>query len=210
MVEQNIITIGQDNNIFTKLKGIVNNFNYPFFMEKITIRIDEERELSINLSEFQKEIDIDSLLKIDYSLIQAEIAVFPAITNRFGILLAELENRLSEDKLNLDIQEAKFKEKTRNTPSGRLDAKGNDKGWTNDEVNEQWHSSVLYKTFKKKMINTQKERDYFNSIYWACKDKSDKLNAISKTLDFSDGFDERQIEKGIHNIMMKIRKPLIK
>lgn len=68
---------------------------------------------------FDEDMDIDSLLKIDYSNLIGELITFPVIVNRFGQLLAEAESQVSEAKLNLEVFEAKTKERLRSELSSR-------------------------------------------------------------------------------------------
>ena len=70
-------------------------------MEKRIIQIGGNTYKLI-FDNFDEDVDIDSLLKIDYSNLIGELVTFPVILNRFGILLAEAESQVAETKLHLD------------------------------------------------------------------------------------------------------------
>ena len=82
-------------------------------MQKKVIQVGETT-YKLLFDDFDEDMDIDSLLKIDYSNIIGELVTFPVIVNRFGNLLAEAESKVSESKLNLEVFEAKTKERLRN------------------------------------------------------------------------------------------------
>ena len=111
--------------------------------------------------EFNEEVDIDSLLKIDYSNLIGEIITFPVIVNRFGKLLADMEAQVSEKKLNVDIFEAKVKERLRVEITNQ---KGG-KAATVDELNSAIMLDKGFQAMKKSFIETQKNRDYIQSVF---------------------------------------------
>lgn len=125
---------------------------------------------------FDEDVDIDSLLKIDYSNLIGELVTFPVILNRFGILLAEAESQVAETKLNMDVYEAKTKEKLRI----ELAEQNNGKAPTVEALNNAVVSNKAYQAMKRKYIEVVKTRDYINSIFWAVKDKSDKISSLLK------------------------------
>lgn len=172
-------------------------------MEKKIINIGEKSYRLIFDQFDDSEVDIDELLKIDYSNLIGEIVTFPVIVNRFGLLLAECESKLSEAKLNLDVLEAKIKERLRKE---LVDDKG--KSPTIDTLNNAMVQENSYQVMKKRVIEVQKTRDYVNSIYWAAKDKSEKLDKLSVTIQAGDVSDA-MIEGKVNNVIVKRTKKLI-
>ena len=81
-------------------------------MNKKTISIGESTYI-LKFDEFDDEVDIDSLLRIDYSNLIGEMLTFPTVVAKIGNMLAEAESVVNEKKLNLDVQEAKLKEEYR-------------------------------------------------------------------------------------------------
>lgn len=144
-------------------------------MEKRIIQIGSNTYKLI-FDNFDDDVDIDSLLKIDYSNLIGELVTFPVILNRFGILLAEAESQVAENKLNMDVYEAKTKEKLRI----ELAEQNNGKAPTVEALNNAVVSNKAYQAMKRKYIEVVKTRDYINSIFWAVKDKSDKISSLLK------------------------------
>lgn len=144
-------------------------------MEKRIIQIGGNTYKLI-FDNFDEDVDIDSLLKIDYSNLIGELVTFPVILNRFGILLSEAESQVAETKLNMDVYEAKTKERLRI----ELAEQNNGKAPTVEALNNAVVSNKAYQAMKRKYIEVVKTRDYINSIFWAVKDKSDKISSLLK------------------------------
>jgi hypothetical protein len=149
-------------------------------------------------------INIDDLLKIDYSNIIGELITFPIIVNRFGLLLADAESQVSELKLNIDVYEAKIKEKIRL----KLTEQNKGKNPTVDALSSAVLQDRGFQALRKRLIEVQKIRDYMNSVFWSAKDKSEKLNKLSLTIQNNDVPDDI-LEGKINNILIKKDKKLI-
>ena len=172
-------------------------------MEKRIIQIGGNTYKLI-FDNFDEDVDIDSLLKIDYSNLIGELVTFPVILNRFGILLAEAESQVAETKLNMDVYEAKTKEKLRI----ELAEQNNGKAPTVEALNNAVVSNKAYQAMKRKYIEVVKTRDYINSIFWAVKDKSEKLNKLSLSIQPSD-LSDSVIEGRVNNVLVKKTKKVI-
>lgn len=172
-------------------------------MEKKLITIGG-KSYKMLFEDFDEDMDIDSLLKIDYFNIIGELVTFPVIVNRFGNLLAEAESQVSEYKLNLEVFEAKTKENLRI----ELSAENNGKSPTVEALNNAIYKNKAYQAMKHKFIEVQKTRDYINSIFWASKDKSEKLNKLSLTIQ-NVNISDAEIEGKINNVLIKRTKKLI-
>ena len=158
----------------------------------------------LTFDDFDDDINIDNLLSIDYSNLIGEIVTFPLIVNRFGILLADAESKVQEAKLNLEVFEAKTKESLRVS----LSESNGGKNPTVDNLNNALTANAAYQAFRKKLIEKQKIRDYINSVYWASKDKSQKLDKLSLTIQQGDVSD-KIIEGKINHIVIKKQNSLI-
>ena len=154
--------------------------------------------------DFDEDMDIDSLLKIDYDNIIGEMITFPVIVNRFGNLLAEAESKVAESKLNLEVFEAKTKERLRN----ELAEANGGKNPTIEALNSALLVNKGYQALRRQYIETQKMRDYINSIFWSCKDKSSKLEKISLTVQ-SEDLPDSVIEGRVNNVIIKKTKRII-
>ena len=154
--------------------------------------------------DFDEDMDIDSLLKIDYSNIIGELITFPVIVNRFGNLLAEAESKVSETKLNLEVFEAKTKERLR----VELAEANGGKNPTVEALNNALLMNNAYQVMRKRLIEVQKTRDYINSIFWSAKDKTSKIEKLSLTVQNSEIPDE-VIEGRVNNVLVKKTKKII-
>ena len=163
-----------------------------------------ENTYQLRFDEFDEEMDIDVLLRIDYTNLIGEMVTFPVIVNRFGNMLAEAESKVAEVKLNIDILEAKLKERLRIELS---EANGG-KNPTVDALNNSILLDKAYQVMRKKYVETQKQRDYINSIFWSCKDKSDKISILVKSSDITMNTDLSEAK--INNVLVKKRENLIK
>ena len=172
-------------------------------MEKRIIQIGGNTYKLI-FDNFDEDVDIDSLLKIDYSNLIGELVTFPVILNRFGILLAEAESQVAETKLNMDVYEAKTKERLRI----ELAEQNNGKAPTVEALNNAVLSNKAYQAMKRKYIEVVKTRDYINSIFWAVKDKSEKLNKLSLSIQPGD-LSDSVIEGRVNNVLVKKTKKVI-
>lgn len=155
--------------------------------------------------DFDEEMDIDSLLKIDYSNLIGELITFPVIVNRFGNLLAEAESQVSEKKLSLEVYEAKLKERLRIT----LSESNNGKAPSVDALNTAVTIDKGFQALRKSLIASQKTRDYINSIFWSAKDKSNKLDKLSLSIQPGD-LSDSVIEGRVNNVLIKKTEKLIK
>lgn len=134
----------------------------------------------LSYKEFEEEVDIDDLLKIDYSNIIGELITFPMILNRIGMMLAEMDAKLSAKKMTVEIQEAKLKEKY------KLEITKSGEKATVDAINAAVTLDSSYQAFKRLYITAQKDRDYINSLFWCAKDKSEKLDKMSMSIQTGD------------------------
>lgn len=172
-------------------------------MSKKIINIGEQTYKLI-YDEFEDGIDIDNLLKIDYSNLIGEIITFPIIVNKFGLLLADAESKVAETKLNIDVYESKAKERLRL----RLQEENGGKNPTVDALNSAVIQDKGYQAMRRKLIEVQKVRDYVNSAFWAAKDKSDKISVLLKNSDIT--LDNAEIGNKINGVLIKkMKKQLI-
>lgn len=151
---------------------------------------------TINFDEFEEDIDLEDLLKIDYSNILGEMLTFPIIVAKLGNMLADAESKVNEKKLNLDVLEAKLKEEYRL----KLSEANNGKNPTVDALNSAVLIDKRYEAFNKSLITAKKVRDYMLTIYLAAKDKSEKINKVFYQVqpsDIPDGVIEGRVNSTI-------------
>lgn len=172
-------------------------------MQKKIIQVGENT-YKLLFDDFDEDMDIDSLLKIDYSNIVGELITFPVIVNRFGNLLAEAESKVAESKLNLEVFEAKTKERLRN----ELAEANGGKNPTVEALNNALLMNKSYQVMRRSYIEVQKTRDYINSIFWSAKDKSAKLDKLSLTVQSGD-IPDSVIEGRVNNVLIKKTRKII-
>lgn len=173
-------------------------------MQKV-IQIGSET-YKLHFDEFDDEVDIDELLKIDYSNLLGEIVTFPVIVNRFGMMLAEAESKLSETKLNMEVLEAKTKERLR----VELAEENGGKNPTVEMLNNAFVKTAVYKSMRDKLIKDQKTRDYINSVFWSIRDKSSKINILYKNSEIVEEEDFKMNRMTMNGVQIKKVEKLIK
>lgn len=142
-------------------------------MAKKFINIGKETYI-IEFNEFTEDIELDDLLRIDYSNMLGEMVTFPIVVAKLGMMLADAEGKVNEKKLNLDIQEAKLKEEYRL----KLTEQNGGKNPTVDALNSAVLTDKRYCLYNQNLIESKKIRDYILTLYLSAKDKSEKINKI--------------------------------
>lgn len=168
-----------------------------------------EKVISFKFEEFDDNLDIDKLLKIDYENLVAEILTFPVVVNKLGLLAADMDNELQQAKLNLAIYEAKRKNELREELQ-QYDDNGKPKRAPGvDEVESAMQIEAKWKIMKKKIFKADKEKEYIYSVYSSAKDKSNKLDKLSLTVKTGD-IDDKIIQKQLNNVYFKMKDGKIK
>ena len=155
-------------------------------MSKFDLPIGDGDYLSFELDLFdnKKDVDLDKLLRIDYSNILPEKITFPPVVTRFGVLLSKSEMKLREEEINYKIWKAKERESIRSKWDNDKDrpvVRG--AKFTKDEVEDELIKSKKYKIKKYKINKLIYEKEVINSLYWGAKTKLDRLNSISIDID---------------------------
>ena len=131
-------------------------------------------------------INVDDLTIIDSSNIFGEAVTISAAVNRIGLLKSEVEAQMATTKLEYKIYEGTFKAKL------RKQAADNGNFYTlrvgNEDVKVKLSETSLSTAFetdtkwielKKNFIAAEKNFNALSSLYWACQDKSRKLNGLT-------------------------------
>lgn len=155
------------------------------------------------IDEFEEDVDIDNLLKIDMSNLVGELITFPVIVNRFGILLADAESVVAEKKITCEVYEAKLRERLRAQWDAEEDGKLTEKALDALVIQDKGLGM-----FKKQHIEAIRQRDYVNSIFWSAKDKSNKLEKLSSTIQPGD-IPDNVLEGRVNGILLKKTRKLI-
>lgn len=173
--------------------------------EKIQIPFDK-KVVTLILSDFDADIDTDDITSIDYSNIIGELLTFPVVMNRIGLIRAEIHNVLSEKKLNVQIMNASLTKKYRN------ELRRNDGEKVKEATEKAIESSVTldqgYQIALRNEVAAERNYNIVDALYWALKDKSGKLDALSHRITPQE-FENEIIEGTVNGIMVKCSKSLI-
>lgn len=170
--------------------------------EKMTINLDN-KIIVLSFEEFDTDIDVDELTRIDYSNLFGEMVTVSTLLNRVGLLKADFEARVSHSKMEFDIYCAGLRKMYRSNAiksSSKLTAQ---------EVEDMVLMDEGYKIRKSNTFQHTKQLQYLDSIYWSVKSKDDKLSVLLKgvtPIEFETG-----IAEGVVNgIMINKKEKLIK
>lgn len=143
------------------------------------------QEVTLFHDNMESSINVDDLTKIDVGNIYGDAVTISAAVNRIGLIKAEVEALMAETKLEYKIYEGNFKAKL------RKEAANNGNQFTlrvgNEDVKIKATEKALETCFetdakwvelKKAHIQAEKNFNSLSSLYWACQDKSRKLNSL--------------------------------
>lgn len=136
-----------------------------------------EKMAKITPTEWDYDFEVDKILKIDHSNIFGEIITIPVLVNRMGLLTAEMRNYCKKLKLYLEMEEAEKAKLFRNKKAADSGKKP-----TVAEVEEAVILDPKVKNIKYTLIRAEEHLEKIESMYNAAKDKSFKLNNLSKNL----------------------------
>lgn len=125
-------------------------------------------------------VNPDRITKIDLNNLVAEIITTPVLMNRWGTLLVETSTVLKRKKVDFEVFCAETKKSIR---EGYIEQGVK---FTVDKVEDELVLNKQYKKFKNEIIELERENELVNSIYWAIKDKSSKLDKLSLTIQRED------------------------
>lgn len=154
------------------------------------------------------DIDIDDLMKIDYSNLTGELLTISVIVNKVGLLRAQAEEAMNVAKMQLNITSAQIQSEKRSALTVRTGDKL--KGPTKDEVENAMYLDKRYKASNLAYINAQKGFAYMDALYVATRDKSRKVENLFNRLVVPEDEEMNLVEKTVNGIKIKIHKKLIK
>jgi hypothetical protein len=190
-----------------------NQYQDDDLSNSVTIHF-KEQSIQLNFEQFADAIDIDELVRIDYSNLYAELLTISVLMNKVGILKAEAENSEGFARLDRDIEIARKGEHYRKSlvKIGEY-ANGKDKTMypTKDEVDNAVTLDPEVQALRRKRLRKAKESAYLDSLYWAVKSKEKKLDRIGEKMNLAPEEFEKNIQEGAWNsILIKASKKLIK
>lgn len=171
---------------------------------KTLIHLGEKPILLIS-KDFDEEIDLDQLTSIDYSNLYGEAVTVSALLNKVGMLKALAEKHYNESKLDCDIFEAQYKKDLRSearTSGGTFVIDSIEIKLTEKSLEEAVLCNPLYKKKRKEIIESKKDLDLLDSLFWAISSKDKKLNNIVKSVTPEEFFSQL-VEGKVNTITIK-------
>lgn len=171
--------------------------------EKIVIELKKDKIAVLKIQAFDSELDIESILRIDYHNILGEILTFPVVFNRIANFKAEMENIVNKAKFNLEVLEAKLTEEKTKELSSK-----SEKRPTVKDVDSAVKLDERFKIATNEFFKLQKDLAYLESLYWSAQSKDSKLNRLSEKLR-PEEFEKELIDDTINGVMIKMSKKVI-
>lgn len=150
----------------------------------------KDREIQLNFEEIDN-LDLESILVVDYVNLKDDIQGFPFVVNQLNFLVVEANTILNQDKFQLELLDSNLKEESAKLflkIKKELIDKG-EKSPTISLIESQIRLEDSYKQIsesircqKQKIAEDEKNRDYLQSLYWAANAKLNILVSLSKNL----------------------------
>ena len=150
---------------------------------------------NIKTTEWGYDFDVDNILKIDPFNIFGEIITVSVFVNRMGLLVSEMKEYVKKEKLKLSKKEAKQRQLFR----ARFDKKP-----SLQEQEDNLTMDPLIYNMRLAVLRLERELSDLESIYDSAKDKSFKLNNLSKNLTPED-FEKELIEGKINGVLVTLK-----
>lgn len=156
----------------------------------------------LHILPFDTDINVDDLLKIDYSNLVGEMLTFPVLMNRIMNLKAEMQNMVNDSKIDLDAFEADLTEKKRRLLTS------NGQKTTISEVDAAVKMDINFITMSKNHYLKVRNLDYLDALYWSAQSKSKLLEKISDKIRPSE-FEGELLADTINGVQIKMAKKAI-
>lgn len=153
--------------------------------------------------------DIDKVMKTDVTNILGELAFFPVIMNKIGVIYVEAEDNLAKAKMEFYIWTAEVEDEFR--------AKKSKLGEKAPTVKEQENHVLTHKDYRKKRRTydiAKKKHRTLEILYWNAKSKQSNLDKLSLSIKPDQESMEKVVESiedlyGAYVLRVKKRKLLI-
>ncbi len=173
------------------------------FVVKI-VKDNEEKFLKIRTADFDGELDVDRMCRIDINNLVSEIIIAPVLLNRWGNIIAFVKAEYNKSKHKHEVLCARVKEQIR----ADFVAKGRKP--TVDMVDDQLTLDPTYDTSKLNLIECDKAVELAESVYWALKTKNEQLNKLSLTIQKDDVASVKDIVlHGISVLVKNNKRPTV-
>ena len=150
----------------------------------------KDKEIQLNFDEIDN-LDLESVLTIDYINLKDDIQGFPFVVNQLNFLVVEANSILNQDKFQLELLDSNLKEESAKLflkIKKDLIDKG-EKSPTISLIESQIKLEDSYKQIsesircqRQKISEDEKNRDYLSGLYWAAQAKLNLLVNLVKNI----------------------------
>lgn len=172
-------------------------------MEDVVVIELKTRMVVLKLQAFDGDIDIESILKIDYANILGEILTFPVVFNRIATMRAEMTNIVALAKLDFELFEAQVREEKQKQLAAVMTKRP-----TVDDIATAVMRDNNWQAKKRQLLAREKDMAYVESLYWSAQSKDTKLNRLSEKIR-PEEFEKDILEDTINGVMIKVTKKSI-
>lgn len=147
-----------------------------------------DKVIVLKYKDFDTDIDLDEVTRIDYSNLYGEIVTISSLLNRVGIMKADVENAYNDFKLELGI----FESQRRKEIIRENLAIGNKKP-SESTLDDEITIDPKVIAMRKRLNELQRDLNYIDAFYWAVQSKDKKLSVLMKGVtpeEFSEGIVE--------------------
>lgn len=178
--------------------------------EIVKIPLNGDEIITLRLRSFgDEEVDVEDLLRIQYDNLVGEQLTFPVILNRIGLLKAEQERIVATNKMDFEILKAQMYEEKKKLLSNPIPGETKVNKPTIGDIENAVLIDRRYRVRHEVYIKEQKHLTYIESIYFAAKDKAQKLNILFNKLIPQD-FEKEIMEGSVNGVEIKRHEKLIK
>ena len=142
----------------------------------------------LSFSDFDEELDVDSITSIDYSNLFGEAVTVSALLNKVGLLKAEAESIYQIKKFEMEVYAAnlskRFRREANISEGGKFSIV--DEGitislkLTEGSIESAILVDKVYQNHRKAVIESQKNLAFIDSLFWSIKSKDSKLSVLMK------------------------------
>lgn len=150
----------------------------------------KDREIQLNFDEIDN-LDLESVLTIDYINLKDDVQGFPFVVNQLNFLVVEANSILNQDKFQLEILNSNLDEEKAKLFI-RIKKELIDNGEKNPTISLIENQIKLEDSYKKlsesircqriKIAEDEKNKDYLSGLYWAAQAKLNLLVNLAKNV----------------------------
>lgn len=162
----------------------------------------ENGEVAVLTFNHSKEFNINEIVEIDYNNLLGEYLTSPTLFNQAANIKTEAEKKVRELKFYLELTFDRLYKEERKLNEDRKPR------LIKEEVEGRVRAEEEYQKAKFELMNAEYELGVLENLYWALKEKCNKLDNIYHRIS-PEEFGKEIAEGQVNNIMIKIRKSVM-